>query len=91
MSSRWVTKTVVGIVLATFFSDVGHEMVTAVLPFFIASIGLGPATLGALAGDLDGVAGHATSRGLSSVSATAPKSTDLSRNARAPSIMQRRR
>jgi MFS family permease len=49
----WVTKTVVGIVLATFFSDVGHEMVTAVLPFYLAGIGLGPAALGAMEGAAD--------------------------------------
>ena len=40
---RWVSRTVIGIVLATFFSDVGHEMVTAVLPLYLASVGFGPA------------------------------------------------
>jgi hypothetical protein len=49
----WVTKTVIGIVLATFFSDVGHEMVTAVLPLYLASIGLGAAALGAMEGAAD--------------------------------------
>lgn len=49
----WVTKTVVGIVIATFFSDVGHEMVTAVLPLYLAGIGLGPAALGAMEGAAD--------------------------------------
>ena len=49
----WITRTVVGIVLATFFSDVGHEMVTAVLPFFLASISLGPAALGVMEGAAD--------------------------------------
>jgi MFS family permease len=55
MSSKpsWVTKTVLGIILATFFSDVGHEMVTAVLPLFLASVGLGPAALGAMEGAAD--------------------------------------
>jgi MFS family permease len=52
-AERWVTRTVVGIVLATFFSDVGHEMVTAVLPLYLASIGLGPAALGAMEGAAD--------------------------------------
>lgn len=51
--SSWVTKTVVGIVLATFFSDVGHEMVTAVLPLYLMSIGLGPAALGVMEGAAD--------------------------------------
>lgn len=49
----WVTRTVVGIVLATFFSDVGHEMVTAVLPLYLGSIGLGAAALGAMEGAAD--------------------------------------
>src|SRR5204862_4850091 len=53
MTATWVTRTVVGIVLATFFSDVGHEMVTAVLPFFLATIGLGPAALGVMEGAAD--------------------------------------
>jgi MFS family permease len=48
-----MTRTVVGIVLATFFSDVGHEMVTAVLPLYLASVGLGPAALGVMEGAAD--------------------------------------
>jgi MFS family permease len=69
---RWVTRGVIGIVLATFFSDVGHEMVTAVLPFYLMTLGYGPAALGMLEGIADlafslaklggGVAGHHTSR-----------------------------
>lgn len=50
---RWVTRGVVGIVFATFFSDVGHEMVTAVLPMYLATLGLGPAALGAMEGAAD--------------------------------------
>lgn len=49
----WITRTVVGIVAATFFSDVGHEMVTAVLPMYLASIGLGAAALGVMEGLAD--------------------------------------
>jgi MFS family permease len=49
----WITRGVVGIVLATFFSDVAHEMVTAVLPMYLVSIGLGAATLGAVEGFAD--------------------------------------
>jgi MFS family permease len=49
----WITRGVVGIVLATFFSDVAHEMATAVLPMYLASIGLGAATLGAIEGFAD--------------------------------------
>lgn len=49
----WLTRAVAGIVLATFFSDVGHEMVTAVLPLYLGSIGLGAAALGVLEGVAD--------------------------------------
>ena len=65
---RWITRSVVGILLATFFSDVGHEMVTAVLPLYLLGIGLGPAALGVMEGLADllfslsklagGVVGH---------------------------------
>jgi MFS family permease len=64
----WITRTVVGIVLATFFSDASHEMATAVLPLYLSSIGLGPAALGVIEGVADllaslsklagGVVGH---------------------------------
>lgn len=50
---RWITRSVVGIILATFFSDVGHEMVTAVLPMYLASVGLGAAALGVMEGLAD--------------------------------------
>lgn len=53
MAAAWMTRTVVGIVLATFFSDVGHEMVTAVLPLYLASVGLGTAALGVMEGAAD--------------------------------------
>lgn len=49
----WITRTVIGIVVATFFSDVGHEMVTAVLPLYLGTIGLGAAALGAMEGAAD--------------------------------------
>lgn len=49
----WITRTVVGIVVATFFSDVGHEMVTAVLPLYLGTLGLGAAALGAMEGAAD--------------------------------------
>jgi len=48
-----MTRGVVGIVLATFFSDVGHEMVTAVLPMYLSSIALGAAALGVMEGLAD--------------------------------------
>jgi len=68
----WITRGVVGIVLATFFSDVAHEAATAVLPLYLASIGLGPAALGLVEGFADlvyslaklggGVIGHRVER-----------------------------
>lgn len=53
VSRRWVTSAVLGIVLATFFSDVGHEMATATLPMYLGSIGLGAAALGVMEGFAD--------------------------------------
>lgn len=68
MTATWVTPTVVGIVLATFLSDFSHEMCTAVLPLYLATLGLGPAALGLIEGLADflvslsklagGVVGH---------------------------------
>ncbi|MHB0958810.1 MAG: MFS transporter [Pirellulaceae bacterium] len=64
----WINGTVAGIVLATFFSDFSHEMATAVLPLYLAVLGLGPAALGVIEGLADflvslsklggGVVGH---------------------------------
>jgi MFS family permease len=51
--STWLGRGVVGIVLATFLSDVGHEMVTAALPMYLASLGLGAAALGVVEGFAD--------------------------------------
>lgn len=52
-SRKWVTRTVVAIILATFFSDVSHEMCIAVLPLYLATVGLGPAALGLIEGVAD--------------------------------------
>lgn len=49
----WLTQGALGICVATFFSDVGHEMATAVLPLYLGAIGLGPAALGAVEGLAD--------------------------------------
>lgn len=64
----WITRTVLGIVLATFLSDFSHEACTAVLPLYLGAIGLGPAALGLIEGISDflvslsklggGVVGH---------------------------------
>jgi len=50
---RWINRTVVGIVLATFLSDLSHEMCTAVLPLYLASMGRGAAALGLIEGVAD--------------------------------------
>jgi MFS family permease len=52
-SRRWLTRTVGAIILATFFSDVSHEMCTAVLPMYLATVGLEPAALGLIEGFAD--------------------------------------
>lgn len=52
-STRWINRTVAAIVLATFFSDVSHEMATAVLPMYLASFHLGAAALGMMEGFAD--------------------------------------
>jgi len=50
---RWVTRGMLGIVFATFFSDVGHEMATSTLPMYLAAAGLGAAALGLIEGLAD--------------------------------------
>ena len=47
---RWLSKTVVGIVVAVFLSDFSHEMATAVLPLYLGAIGLGAGALGVIEG-----------------------------------------
>ncbi len=68
----WLNRTVLGIVTATFFSDFSHELATAVLPLYLATVGLGPLGLGLIEGLADflvsfsklggGVLGHYVSR-----------------------------
>jgi MFS family permease len=48
------TYTVVGIGLASLFSDLGHEMATAAMPAFLSSLSMGPAVLGLIEGLADG-------------------------------------
>ncbi len=51
--AHWLTRDVWGMSLASFFSDLGHEMATAILPLFLISIGAPPAALGAIEGIAD--------------------------------------
>ena len=68
-SSGWPNRTVLGVGVTSLFSDWSHEIATAILPAFLATIGAGPAWLGAIEGIADGLssfaklgAGHFTDR-----------------------------
>lgn len=68
-NSSWLNRTVLGVGLTSLLSDWSHEIATAVLPAFLATIGAGPAWLGAIEGIADGLssfaklaAGHFTDR-----------------------------
>ncbi|HEY3932158.1 MAG TPA: MFS transporter [Verrucomicrobiae bacterium] len=52
---RWLNSTVLGIGLASLFSDWSHETATAVLPAFLASFGAAAAWLGLIEGVSDGL------------------------------------
>jgi MFS family permease len=54
-SSTWLNPAVLGMGLTSFFSDLGHETATAILPLFLASIGAPPAALGAIEGVSDAI------------------------------------
>jgi MFS family permease len=55
MRSRWLNRTVLGIGLASLFSDWSHEIATTVLPTFLATMGVAAAWLGAIEGISDGI------------------------------------
>jgi MFS family permease len=52
---RWLNSTVLGIGLASLFSDWSHEMATAILPVFLATFGATAAWLGLIEGVSDGL------------------------------------
>lgn len=52
---RWLTQGVLGIGLASLFSDWGHEAATAILPAFLASLGAPAFALGIIEGVSDGL------------------------------------
>jgi MFS family permease len=58
-SSGWLNRTVLGVGVTSLFSDWSHEIATAILPAFLASIGAGPAWLGAIEGIADGLSSFA--------------------------------
>src|SRR5580658_238685 len=47
---RWLTRGVLGIGLASLFSDWGHEAATAILPAFLAGLGAPAFALGVIEG-----------------------------------------
>ena len=56
---RWLNRTVLGIGLASLFSDWSHEIATTVLPAFLASMGAAAAWLGLIEGVADGLSSFA--------------------------------
>lgn len=53
--ARWLNRTTLGIGLTSLLSDWSHEAATAILPALLASLGAGPAWLGAIEGIADGL------------------------------------
>ncbi len=58
-SKRWLTRGVLGIGLASLFSDWAHEAATAILPAFLASLGAPAVALGVIEGVADGLSSFA--------------------------------
>ncbi len=58
-TSGWLNRSTVGVSLASLFSDVSHELGTAVLPAVLMAVGAGPAALGVVEGAADGIASAA--------------------------------
>lgn len=52
-TSAWLNRSTVGVALASLFSDVSHELGTAVLPAVLLTLGAGPAALGLIEGSAD--------------------------------------
>ena len=57
--ARWLNSTVLGIGLASLFSDWSHEIATAAMPAFLASLGVSAAWLGTIEGVSDGLSSFA--------------------------------
>lgn len=55
----WLNRNVLGMGLTSLLSDAGHEMATAVLPGFLAVLGVSAAALGAIEGVADSVSSFA--------------------------------
>ena len=59
MNLRWLNRTVLGIALASLFSDWSHEIATAVMPAFLATMGVAALWLGIIEGVSDGLSSFA--------------------------------
>ena len=57
--TRWLNSTVLGIGLASLFSDWSHEIATAAMPAFLAALGVGAVWLGIIEGVADGLSSFA--------------------------------
>lgn len=55
----WLNRNVIGMGVTSLLSDAGHEMATAVLPSFLATLGVSAAALGAIEGIADAVSSFA--------------------------------
>jgi len=58
-SSRWLNRTVLGIGLASLFSDWSHEIATTVMPAFLATMGVAAFWVGLIEGVSDGLSSFA--------------------------------
>jgi MFS family permease len=56
---RWLNSTVLGIGLASLFSDWSHEIATAAMPAFLATLGVAAVWLGVIEGVSDGLSSFA--------------------------------
>lgn len=56
---RWLNRTVLGIGLASLFSDWSHEMATTVMPAFLATMGVAAFWVGMIEGVSDGLSSFA--------------------------------
>jgi MFS family permease len=57
--ARWLNRSVLGIGVASLFSDVGHEMATSVLPLLVVTLGGASAALGLIEGVSDAASSFA--------------------------------
>jgi MFS family permease len=57
--NRWLNRTVLGIGLASLFSDWAHEIATTLLPSYLATMGVAAVWLGVIEGVADGLSSFA--------------------------------